>query len=360
MGQRNKLVHKLDAGNSSPTAKCSITRLAYARVQAAGIKPGPLLAKAGISLEQIQQRSVRIDVRHEISFLNLAAGALNDACLGFHLALTCDIRELGLLYYVPASSQTLGDALQRLARYSSMVNESLSLQYLEGKSVRIIFDYVGVPRHSDRHQIEFCLTVLARLCRHLTGRRLVTTRVRLAHRGDCSISKIAAFLGSDIEFHADVDEIAFAADVKDMPVVSADPYLNDLLIASAEAAMARWSTTRGSFESKVENAITPLLPHGGTAVRDIARQLGMSQRTLARRLAAEGLTFTGVLETLRGQLAGKYLSDPELPISEIAWLLGYREVSAFTHAFKRWTGKTPREARLRRIFQRGGRPSPSA
>jgi AraC-like DNA-binding protein len=71
----------------------------------------------------------------------------------------------------------------------------------------------------------------------------------------------------------------------------------------------------------------------------------MSPRTLARRLAAEGLTFSTVLDRLRADLAQRYLQDKDLPISTIAWMLGYREVSAFTHAYKRLTGKTPKEAR---------------
>jgi AraC-like DNA-binding protein len=162
------------------------------------------------------------------------------------------------------------------------------------------------------------------------------------------MSKISAFLGTDIEFNAKADEVAFDTAARDIPVVSADPYLNELLIANAEEAIARRSTTRGTFESTVQNAIAPLLPHGRVRVSEIARQIGMSQRTLARRLASEGLKFTELLEELRKALARKYLSDPALPISEIAWLLGYQEVSAFTHAFKRWTGTTPREARVRR------------
>jgi AraC-like DNA-binding protein len=71
----------------------------------------------------------------------------------------------------------------------------------------------------------------------------------------------------------------------------------------------------------------------------------MSKRTLARKLNAEGVAFTGVLEQLRSVLAQRYLSERELPISEISWLLGYSEVSSFTHAFKRWTGKQPRQFR---------------
>lgn len=73
----------------------------------------------------------------------------------------------------------------------------------------------------------------------------------------------------------------------------------------------------------------------------------MSHRTLARRLASEGLTFTGILEELKIDLAKSYFKKDELPISQTAWLLGYGEVSAFTHAFRRWTGMTPRQWRAK-------------
>jgi AraC-like DNA-binding protein len=71
----------------------------------------------------------------------------------------------------------------------------------------------------------------------------------------------------------------------------------------------------------------------------------MSERTLARKLSDEGLNFTEILQQMRRDLAVRYLDDRKLPVSKIAWLLGFREVSAFTHAFKRWTGKTPRQMR---------------
>jgi AraC-like DNA-binding protein len=71
----------------------------------------------------------------------------------------------------------------------------------------------------------------------------------------------------------------------------------------------------------------------------------MSTRTLARRLADEGLTFARILDDLRADLARRYLGEQDLSMSRIAWLLGYQEVSAFTHAFKRWTGETPSSAR---------------
>jgi AraC-like DNA-binding protein len=329
-----------------PTATGQIARLAYAYAQRLGFDPERLLKKAGLSEQQIKDRDVRLPVRAQIEFLSLVARSLGDEFLGVRLAEFPDLRELGLLFYVAASSLTLGDALQRGARYSSIANEGLSLKCLEGEHIRIVFEYVGVARHSDRHQIEFLMAVLIRLCRHLTDRRLTPIRTRLTHRRSKEWgTRLAGFFGGSIAFGARTDELIFPRSIKDLMVSSADPYLNDLLVANCEQALTHRRSTRGPFRAAVENAIIPLLPHGLVRAREIATRLGLSQRTAARRLASEGVTFSKVLERLRVDLARRYLSEADLSISRIAWLLGYQEVSAFTHAFRRWTGKTPREAR---------------
>ena len=85
-------------------------------------------------------------------------------------------------------------------------------------------------------------------------------------------------------------------------------------------------------------------------MEDVARSLGMSERTLARKLSDEGLNFTEILQQLRRDLAVRYLEDHKLHISKIAWLLGFNEVSSFTHTFKRWTGKTPSQMRTAGAF----------
>ena len=328
-----------------PSATGAITRLAYTKAKEAGVEPASLLKKAGLALRDVEDANVRLTVRDQIRFLNLTAGALQDDFLGFHLALQPDLREIGLLFYVAASSEMMTEALRRSARYSLIVNEGVSLKYLDGGDVGIRFNYVGVSRHLDRHQIEFFTTLLVRVCRQLTGLRLVPTRARFTHRRDGHYPGFAEFFGCNGDFGASVDELVFAPTLKDMPVVGADPYLNKLLIAHCEETLSRRSTNRGSFRSSVENAIVPLLPHGTARASEIARRLGLSQRTFARRLSLEGITFSEVLEKLRSDLAERYLNDEDVSISQIAWLLGYREVSALTHAFKRWTGKTPREVR---------------
>jgi AraC-like DNA-binding protein len=334
-----------------PVASGGISRLAYKHARAAGIDPATDLQKAGLTLAQIENPRAPIKVRDQIKFLNLVAAALEEDFLGFRLAQACDLREIGLLYYVLASSETLIDALQRAVRYSTIVNEGVAQTCIDGKYFGLSFDYVGVSRHPDRHQIEFWITALVRTCRQLTGFRVVPERVRLIHHRTAK-AELAEVFGDNIEFGASVDDVLFPVSIRNSAVVSADPYLNNLLISYCEDALAHRKRKRGSFQSTVENAIAPLLPHGKATAADIARQLGLSQRTLARRLASEGLTFSELLENLRSELAGRYLMEGDIGVSEVAWLLGYREVGSFSHAFRRWTGKTPREVlRAERLRQ---------
>ena len=330
---------------SFPTATGHITRLAYARLQSAGVPAEPLLHKAGLTLDEVRDPARRLKVRDQIRFLNLVSHALKDEFLGFDLALHVDFREMGLLYYVLASSATLKDALERGARYSRIVNQGVVQELIarnhHGMSVR----YVGVSRHLDRHQIEFWMVAMVRICRKLTGLRIVPLRVRFVHVREGDFTRLGSIFGDNVEFGAPVDEIILASNLDQIPIIGADPYLNRLLVKYCEEALADQPAKTGSFRSNVENAIVPLLPYGKAEVGEIARRLGVSRRTLARRLALEDLSFSKLLEDLKLHLARRYLADGNLSISQIAWLLGYQEIGAFSRAFKRWTGHTPRDTR---------------
>ena len=328
-----------------PKADGVIARLAYARAVEAGVDAPALLAKAGLTAHQIEDRTTRIRANYQIAFLDLTARALKDDCLGFEIARNFEVRELGWLHYVMASSSRLGDALQRAERYCAIANEGISLSYREGTDIALTIAYVGVARHSDQHQMEALATLIVRECQKLTGREMRPSHVRFTHHRDKVPAKFRTILGDDISFGARRDVLVFPGTVKDLAVVSADPYLNRLLVAYCEDALSHRMTKRGAVRLDVENAIIPLLPHGNAHAAQICDRIGMSQRTLTRRLGSEGLTFAKVLDDLRHDLALRYLRDKNLAISTVAWLLGYKEVSSFTHACKRWTGKTPKQLR---------------
>jgi AraC-like DNA-binding protein len=328
-----------------PMAGGGLSRLAVARLESAGVPVAPILRRAGLTPELVAEPEERLSVRSQIRLLDEAAIALKDDCLGFTLARDFDPREIGLLYYVMASSQTLGEALKRLARYSKVTNEALVFGYREGNRLIINLSYSGVPRHSDRHQIEFCMFAVLRICRMLTGQKLVPQHFSIAHHRSGNTVEMSRFIGTKVEFGADRDEFALNIETRALPIIHADNHLNEVLLKYCKAALANKRGDVSQLRTKVENAISSLLPHGRVVVGEVARTLGMSERTLGRKLADEGLSFTDILQQLRRDLAVRYLDDRKLRVSKIAWLLGFKEVSAFTHAYKRWTGKTPRQMR---------------
>jgi AraC-like DNA-binding protein len=328
-----------------PDALGIATRLAAGRLRKAGIVLKPLLRSAGLSVSQIDRKDMRISVASQIRFLELAAKALKDPLLGFRLARDFEPRQIGLLHYIATSSETLGDALDRAQRYSSIANAGVILKCSEVRNFRIGLRYAGVARHSDRQQMEALITWLVRFCRDSTDRHLNPIAVHFVHRrsGDCS--ELEKYLGCRIEFGADTDQIIFDKKAKQLRLVGTDPYLNETLLHYCEEALAYRRSSAGSLRVSIENAIAPLLPHGKARLDAVAQTLGVGSRTLARRLTAEDLSFGEVLNQLRSDLATHYLGEANLSISQIAWLVGYQGVSAFSHGYKRWTGMNPKRMR---------------
>jgi AraC-like DNA-binding protein len=331
-----------------PSAGGVMARLAVARLVAAGINPAPLLRQAGLTITQIEDTGAHVAADGQVTLLNLAADALDDDLVGFHLAEEFELRLVDLLYFVLASSATLGEGLAQIERYNSIANESMVLSWEQGKELKVRFGYAGIARHSDRHQMEFWMTALVRICQHLTGSNLRPIRINVSHPRCAASVQLEEYLGCAIAFAAGTDEIAFVRGSAQLPLRDAEPYLNKVLVRHCEDILSQRATPASPLQASVENAIVPLLPQGKVRVSGIAQALGMSRRTLARRLADEHLTFSEILDRMRTDLAQHYLKDPSFSISQIAWRLGFQEVAAFTTAFKRWTGVTPSQMRTQR------------
>jgi AraC-like DNA-binding protein len=318
--------------------------LGVALLERSGIDPAPLLQSAGLSAVALREGK-RVDVRCQIAFLEQLSRAVKDDWIGLTLAAGCDLRKLGLLYYVAASSHTLGEGLKRLERYARVGSEALALQVDRGKVCSIRTSYVGLERHRDRHQTEFLVLLAMRLCRHLAGRTFSPVAASFVHHRSENRRKANQAFGCDVEFDAYLDQVCFEAALLDAPLVGDDPFLNEVLVRVCEEALAVRRINASPFRTTVENTIIPLLPHGEASAVNVARLLGLSERTFARRLAAEGLSFGEILDELRRNLAVRYLAE-NLQAKEIAWLLGFQQPSSFSHACRRWTGKSPQEHKL--------------
>ncbi|HEY6124183.1 MAG TPA: AraC family transcriptional regulator ligand-binding domain-containing protein [Steroidobacteraceae bacterium] len=330
-----------------PRALGVMTRLAFAHARAHGIATAPLLARAGLSRRQIEDPKVRIRVRDQVEFLNLVATAAKDDVLGFHLAHHCELRTVGLYFYVLASSETVKDVCERGARYSGLINEGVTQHLVDDAQIGIRTQFTSFSRIDDRHQVEFWTVALVRMLRQFTGTRLIPRLVSFMHPRKRAVSEMCRYFGCEVQFGAAVDEVIFEKGAGKLPVVNSDPHLNRVLVAICEDTLTRDVASRASVRTRVENEIATLLPHGKARAALVATRLGMSQRTLARHLADQGSSFSALLARIRRDLASRYLEDESLPISQIAWLLGFQDPGAFSHAFKRWHGTAPRHAAVR-------------
>jgi hypothetical protein len=174
-----------DTLSSIPSATGAIARLACARLREFGKDAGAILAQVGARPEQAYDDSIRLEVPKQIRILDLIAEELGDELLGFHLGRNFELREIGLVYYVIASSERLADAIRNAERYSGIMNEGLRLHFRQDdRTAAIALDYVNADRHSDRHQIEFWLVTVMRICRQVTDTRLAPRQLQTQSRGD--------------------------------------------------------------------------------------------------------------------------------------------------------------------------------
>src|SRR4051794_37591237 len=242
---------------SLPTATGALARLAAQEARAAGFDLGPLLKTAGLTAAQVDDADERLSVKAQIAFVEAVARAMGRNRLGFELAREFDLRTIGLLYYVAASSETLVEAIQGIERFSAVGNEAVVFRCSKGAALAIRLDYSGVARHTDRHQVEFFLTMLVRLCRSLAGLRLSPLSVMISHARSEGIDKYMKFFGCRTEFAAPYDAVVFRDECRRLPVVSADPYLSDILVGYCAETIASRRGARGSFRACVENVIAP-------------------------------------------------------------------------------------------------------
>ena len=207
--------------------------------------------------------------------------------------------------------------------------------------VVVEFNFVGLSRHHFRQNAEFGLAAILKGLREHVGRNIRPIGVSFAHPRNSNLPEFERFFGCPVEYGAASDQWSFSNETLAVPLITGDPYLLETLQPFCDQAARERNTAVGTLRSSVENELQKLLPHGKANRQTVARALGMSERTLSRRLADEGTTYEELVDQLRRSLAFQYIKAPSISVSQIAWLLGYEGSTSFNHAFVRWTGSSP-------------------
>jgi AraC-like DNA-binding protein len=325
-----------------PTATGFAARQAIAFLRKQNVAIAPLLRRAGLSELDLDNREGRISAIGQAKLLEYAAEALGDKAFGLHLAQQANPREAGLLFYITSGAETVGETITLYARYCRIVNEAVQVKLLrDHSSIVVEFQPVALSRHQVCQSTKFMLAVSLRGLRELAGRNIRPTRIAFAHTRLSDQQEFERFFGCPVEFGATSDQGSFSDGTLATPLVTRDPHLLEMLRPICDVAARERNTPRDTLRASVENEVQKLLPHGEANRQTVARTLRMSGRSLARKLAEENTSYEQVLDELRRSLALQYIKERSISLSQIAWLLGYEGSASFTHAFVRWTGRSP-------------------
>jgi AraC-like DNA-binding protein len=343
-----------------PTHDAVWVRQLAAELAQRGYPASGLLAAAGIEERSLADDRARVPLAGHAAFFELAAEATRNSRLGLDFGQARDTRDAGLIGYVGLSSPTLRDALRNLARYRRVFSDAVEIDAGQLEACgRLRWWFHGLARGSGRQCVEFSAVNLVRALREMAGERFALRSVDFVHSRDEGLAPFDAFFGCPVRFRAEENAVVLGQDDLARPIRSADDRLLAVLRRYCEEVISRHAERAPALVERVERVITNGLPQGKVSLSAVASTLGMSTRSLARRLAEHETSFMKLVENLRRDLALRYLEETTLGLTEIAFLLGYSEVSSFNHAFRRWTGKTPSSVRLK-IRSRAAIPASDA
>ncbi len=253
-------------------------------------------------------------------------------------ALRCD--DLGALGLAVKTAPTLGDALHRLVRYILVLSDTLEYELRDEPWGRV-FALTGRPHHRRGAALanECALAAVASVVREVVGGDLAPRAVTFRHPAPATARRHEEYFGCPVRFGSALDGIEVATDDLARPTRLGDEGLSAYLLARLDELRLR--SAERSLVADVRAAVADALPDGQPSKSQVARRLGMSERTLHRRLAEHGESFQGLVTGARRAAAETLLRAGDHSVAEVAFLTGFSDQTAFTRAFKRWTGQTP-------------------
>jgi AraC-like DNA-binding protein len=314
-------------------------------LRALGHDPSPFLRAAGIEEPVLEDPDARIPMRAALSLLAGAGDATGDHSLGLHLAERAEPGSFDAHFFAMLSSPTLGAGYERLCRWQRLVHETTRVE-LEVDGERAMLRHrmpggLAAPRQS----AEFLLAAWVRVGRLATGTDWTPLEVCFAHAEPEDTREHTRFFRAPLRFDTGQNALVLPSALLQTPCAGPEPALLALLDRYA-ADRLDLAPRSGGLADRARAALSAELGVGGEpGASRLAGRLKMSVRTLNRGLAAEGTTYRELLEHLRRERATRYLAEDRVSIAEVAFLLGFSELSSFYRSFKRWTGRTPAEFR---------------
>ncbi len=311
-----------------------------------GVPAELLTAATGFDPASAATPDARMTLETETALWEEAARRSGDDHIGLHAAELLRPGVFDVLDYVLRSAPTVSHALERLARYNRLEHDAAVYTLLDetspehGALTRVEHAFLNGFGVQSRHSAEFTLASHVVIASQITGVRLPPLAVEFRHAEPSSLDEHVRVFGVRPRFAAPVNALLWRRADLERPSLQADAALSRIVERHAQALLDAMPEPGGSYAQRVRRQLTEQLGRDAVSLQLIARSLRVSERSLQRRLASEQTTFDALLDEVRRELGLRYIADPTLSISEVAYLLSYSEPSPFHRAFRRWTGKT--------------------
>ena len=332
---------------NEPTVAVGLVRAFLDYAASKGANAAALAADAGVNIDDLQDHDNRVPFVRYMALVRAGKARCNDPALPLRFAEDVDVSEFSVVGLLTHASETMLDALAQMNRYGQLVAE-VDL----GPGDRWVIER-GNGSHwcvdTRRNPNVYPEVTEATFTRMICGPRRFLPRphileAHVTHPEPAHRAEYDRIWRVPIVFEAKRNALRLDPDIYDWRVQLQPRYVFGVLSAHADALLRELEgskTTRG----RVESLLMPILHTGDVSIDAVAPKMGVSRQTLWRNLKAEGVTFEQVLDELRHKLALHYLAGKKVSVNETAYLVGFSDPAAFSRAFKRWTGRSPREVR---------------
>lgn len=315
-----------------------------AGMRAAGVDWQQALGEVGLTQDELRDEAHRVSHERVIRLWQRAVEVTGNPDFGLTVSAMIPPGQFGVVEYAFRKSASVLDGFERVCRYFR-IHHDVARWNLARDGGRVVLEH-SLPgaRTLPRAACDFVLCNFVRVCADATGKTIKPSEVWLDYAEPDDTGMLRERFGDNLRFDTGRRALVYTEDAAAAPLTTAEPQLCSILDAHARELLASLPTI-SSFGDRVREILSEQLNGGNPTAQETARSLKMSVRTLHRRLADEDTSHKQLLAELRRELATRYLRDRGIAISEVAFLLGFSEPSAFHRAFRRWTGTTPAEFR---------------
>lgn len=334
-----------------PTVAAGFARALLDLAVSKGASRKALIERSQIDPEELQDQDNRIPLAKYAALMSAGKELCHDPALALHFGEAIDASEISIATLVGATSKNWADAFTQMNRYAQLDVELDSISAHD----RFVLTrrrgqlWIIDTRTNANDFPELTESTFARMVctsRRALGEKQFVKGVHVTHAEPEYRAEYDRIFRVPVVFESDENALVTDDSWLTRRTPRSSQYVAGMLSTHAHVLLKRLESSK-STRGRVERVLIPVLHAGDVSMQSVATKLRLSRQTLFRRLKAEGVTFEKVLDQLRHKLALRYLRERKFSVKETAYLVGFSEPAAFSRAFKRWTGTSPRMARLK-------------